>query len=145
MKNKLKNLVNSHTLYGDARTNHYLPFHELIILINAILEEDETAKNLTIIPLYCHALRNETFEFEHFIFSVDCEDELTQMKTIEFENWQRKATEYYRRKDAIAHRHLCATNDVKRFQQYLKDYIGQEKAKEILKIYIEAAKQRNDA
>ena len=28
--------------------------------------------------------------------------------------------------------------------QYLKDYIGQEKAKEILKIYIEAAKQRND-
>ncbi len=29
--------------------------------------------------------------------------------------------------------------------QYLKDYIGQEKAKEILKIYIEAAKQRNDA
>ena len=29
--------------------------------------------------------------------------------------------------------------------QYLKDYIGQEKAKENLKIYIEAAKQRNDA
>ncbi len=29
--------------------------------------------------------------------------------------------------------------------QYLKDYIGQEKAKEILKIYIEAAKQRKDA
>ena len=29
--------------------------------------------------------------------------------------------------------------------QYLKDYIGQQKAKEILKIYIEAAKQRNDA
>ena len=29
--------------------------------------------------------------------------------------------------------------------QYLKDYIGQEKAKEILKIYIEAAKQRGDA
>ena len=29
--------------------------------------------------------------------------------------------------------------------QYLKDYIGQEKAKQILKIYIEAAKQRNDA
>lgn len=29
--------------------------------------------------------------------------------------------------------------------QYLNDYIGQEKAKEILKIYIEAAKQRNDA
>lgn len=29
--------------------------------------------------------------------------------------------------------------------QYLKDYIGQEKAKEILKIYIEAAKQRQDA
>ena len=28
--------------------------------------------------------------------------------------------------------------------QYLKDYIGQEKAKESLKIYIEAAKQRND-
>lgn len=29
--------------------------------------------------------------------------------------------------------------------QYLKDYIGQEKAKESLGIYIEAAKQRNDA
>ena len=29
--------------------------------------------------------------------------------------------------------------------QYLKDYIGQEKAKESLKIYIEAAKQRGDA
>lgn len=29
--------------------------------------------------------------------------------------------------------------------QYLKDYIGQQKAKDILKIYIEAAKQRNDA
>lgn len=29
--------------------------------------------------------------------------------------------------------------------QVLKDYIGQKKAKEILKIYIEAAKQRNDA
>ena len=29
--------------------------------------------------------------------------------------------------------------------QYLKDYIGQEKAKENLKVYIEAAKQRNDA
>lgn len=29
--------------------------------------------------------------------------------------------------------------------QYLKDYIGQEKAKETLKIYIEAAKQRQDA
>lgn len=29
--------------------------------------------------------------------------------------------------------------------QYLKDYIGQEKAKESLKIYIEAAKQRNDS
>ncbi len=29
--------------------------------------------------------------------------------------------------------------------QYLKDYIGQEKAKESLKIYIEAAKQRQDA
>lgn len=29
--------------------------------------------------------------------------------------------------------------------QYLKDYIGQKKAKDILKIYIEAAKQRNDA
>ncbi len=29
--------------------------------------------------------------------------------------------------------------------QYLKDYIGQEKAKENLKIYIEAAKQRQDA
>ena len=29
--------------------------------------------------------------------------------------------------------------------QCLKDYIGQEKAKEILKIYIEAAKQRKDA
>lgn len=29
--------------------------------------------------------------------------------------------------------------------QYLKDYIGQEKAKSTLKIYIEAAKQRNDA
>ena len=29
--------------------------------------------------------------------------------------------------------------------QYLKDYIGQEKAKESLKIYIEAARQRNDA
>ena len=29
--------------------------------------------------------------------------------------------------------------------QFLKDYIGQEKAKEILKIYIEAAKQRQDA
>ncbi|MBQ7581563.1 MAG: Holliday junction branch migration DNA helicase RuvB [Lachnospiraceae bacterium] len=28
--------------------------------------------------------------------------------------------------------------------QYLKDYIGQKKAKETLKIYIEAAKQRND-
>lgn len=29
--------------------------------------------------------------------------------------------------------------------QYLKDYIGQEKAKQNLKIYIEAAKQRNDS
>ena len=29
--------------------------------------------------------------------------------------------------------------------QYLKDYIGQDKAKENLKVYIEAAKQRNDA
>jgi len=29
--------------------------------------------------------------------------------------------------------------------QYLKDYIGQEKAKENLKVYIEAAKQREDA
>ena len=29
--------------------------------------------------------------------------------------------------------------------QYLKDYIGQEKAKSTLKIYIEAAKQRQDA
>lgn len=29
--------------------------------------------------------------------------------------------------------------------QYLKEYIGQKKAKEILKIYIEAAKQRNDS
>lgn len=29
--------------------------------------------------------------------------------------------------------------------QYLKDYIGQEKAKESLKIYIEAAKQRHDS
>ncbi|MCI8946085.1 MAG: Holliday junction branch migration DNA helicase RuvB [Lachnospiraceae bacterium] len=29
--------------------------------------------------------------------------------------------------------------------QYLKDYIGQKKAKESLKIYIEAAKQRSDA
>ncbi len=29
--------------------------------------------------------------------------------------------------------------------QYLKDYIGQEKAKESLNIYIKAAKQRNDA
>lgn len=29
--------------------------------------------------------------------------------------------------------------------QYLKDYIGQEKAKESLKIYIEAARQRQDA
>lgn len=29
--------------------------------------------------------------------------------------------------------------------QYLKDYIGQEKAKESLKIYIEAAKQRQDS
>ena len=29
--------------------------------------------------------------------------------------------------------------------QYLKDYIGQQKAKESLKIYIEAAKQRQDA
>ena len=29
--------------------------------------------------------------------------------------------------------------------QYLKDYIGQKKIKEILKIYIEAAKQRNDS
>lgn len=29
--------------------------------------------------------------------------------------------------------------------QYLKDYIGQEKAKSNLKIYIEAAKQRGDA
>lgn len=29
--------------------------------------------------------------------------------------------------------------------RFLKDYIGQEKAKENLKIYIEAAKQRNDA
>ncbi len=29
--------------------------------------------------------------------------------------------------------------------RYLKEYIGQEKAKESLKIYIEAAKQRNDA
>ena len=28
----MKNLVNSHTLYGDNRMNHYLPFHELIIL-----------------------------------------------------------------------------------------------------------------
>ncbi|MBR6485617.1 MAG: AAA family ATPase, partial [Lachnospiraceae bacterium] len=28
--------------------------------------------------------------------------------------------------------------------QYLSDYIGQEKAKDTLKIYIEAAKQRND-
>ncbi|MCR5357435.1 MAG: Holliday junction branch migration DNA helicase RuvB [Lachnospiraceae bacterium] len=28
--------------------------------------------------------------------------------------------------------------------QYLKDYIGQEKAKQNLKVYIEAAKQRND-
>ncbi|MCR4806799.1 MAG: AAA family ATPase, partial [Lachnospiraceae bacterium] len=28
--------------------------------------------------------------------------------------------------------------------QYLKDYIGQEKAKDNLKVYIEAAKQRND-
>lgn len=29
--------------------------------------------------------------------------------------------------------------------QYLDDYIGQEKAKNNLKVYIEAAKQRNDA
>ena len=29
--------------------------------------------------------------------------------------------------------------------QLLDDYIGQEKAKENLKVYIEAAKQRNDA
>ena len=29
--------------------------------------------------------------------------------------------------------------------QYLSEYIGQEKAKEILKVYIEAAKQRHDA
>lgn len=29
--------------------------------------------------------------------------------------------------------------------QYLSDYIGQSKAKETLKIYIEAAKQRGDA
>lgn len=29
--------------------------------------------------------------------------------------------------------------------QFLKDYIGQDKAKENLKVYIEAAKQRNDA
>lgn len=29
--------------------------------------------------------------------------------------------------------------------QYLKDYIGQEKAKQNLKVYIEAAKQRNDS
>ena len=29
--------------------------------------------------------------------------------------------------------------------QYFKDYIGQEKAKSNLKIYIEAAKQRGDA
>ena len=29
--------------------------------------------------------------------------------------------------------------------QYLKDYIGQEKAKQNLKIYIEAAKQRKDS
>ena len=29
--------------------------------------------------------------------------------------------------------------------QYLKDYIGQEKAKETLKIYIEAAKGRREA
>ena len=30
-------------------------------------------------------------------------------------------------------------------QQSLKDYIGQKKAKEILRIYIEAARQRNDS
>ena len=124
MENKLKKLVNNHTLYGDNQTNHYLPFHELIMLTNAILQEDKTAGNLTIIPLYCHALRNETFEFEDFIFSVDCEDELTQVKTIEFENWKRKAMEYYKEKEAIVHRHLCTTNDVKMFQQFLKDYIG---------------------
>ena len=29
--------------------------------------------------------------------------------------------------------------------QYLEDYIGQEKAKQNLKIYIEAAKQRKDS
>ena len=29
--------------------------------------------------------------------------------------------------------------------QFLKDYIGQDKAKENLKVYIEAAKQRHDA
>ena len=29
--------------------------------------------------------------------------------------------------------------------QYLKDYVGQEKAKKNLKIYIDAAKQRNDS
>jgi Holliday junction DNA helicase RuvB len=29
--------------------------------------------------------------------------------------------------------------------QYLKEYIGQKKAKEILKIYIEAARQRSDS
>ena len=28
--------------------------------------------------------------------------------------------------------------------QYLEDYIGQEKAKQNLKVYIEAAKKRND-
>ena len=29
--------------------------------------------------------------------------------------------------------------------QYLREYIGQEKAKEILKVYIEAAKKRKEA
>ena len=29
--------------------------------------------------------------------------------------------------------------------QYLSEYIGQEKAKEILKVYIEAAKKRKEA
>ena len=29
--------------------------------------------------------------------------------------------------------------------QYLKDYIGQEKAKNMLDVYIRAAKERNDA
>ena len=119
-KGKISEIVYKSTRDYNPQFCTYLAIHQLLRLLELIIEADETTEYLRITPFYRNSICNFQIEYDELMFFIECRDNISSQEKKNFIEECRG--ESIDRKEAEVLFCLCNSSDKKTFHKAILKY-----------------------